>query len=178
MGLSRVYSESKGAAKALKISLTRTLKLRIFVNMQHLHHVDTIEEMRLMAVDIVSHYPEYSIVLLKGDLGAGKTTLAQMICEIFGVKEQVTSPTYTLVNEYETANEHVVYHFDLYRLQKEDELQGIGFLEYIDSGNICLIEWPEIASKYLHDLPYIEVIIHKHEEGREVELIYHPLTKD
>jgi tRNA threonylcarbamoyladenosine biosynthesis protein TsaE len=146
--------------------------------MQHLHHVDTIEEMRLMAVDIVSHYPKYTIVLLRGELGAGKTTLAQMICEILGVEEQVTSPTYTLVNEYNTKVDHIIYHFDLYRLQKEEELEGIGFTEYIDSGNICLIEWPEIATKYLKDLPQIEVIIHKQDEGRKIELNFYPLTVD
>lgn len=131
-----------------------------------------------MAVDVVSHYPQYSIVLLKGELGAGKTTLAQMICEILGVEEQVTSPTYTLVNEYSTKAHHTIYHFDLYRLQKENELEAIGFLEYIDSGNICLIEWPEIASKYLKDLPHIEVIIRKQEEGREIELLFYPLTTE
>lgn len=141
--------------------------------MQHLHHVDTIDEMRLMAIDIVSHYPQYSIIQLKGDLGAGKTTLAQMVCEILGVDEPVTSPTYTLVNQYETSKKSIVYHFDLYRLQNEEELEGMGFLEYIDSGNICLIEWPEIAAKYLNDLPSIEVIIHQQEEGREIEIIYH-----
>ncbi len=148
----------------------------IFVGMQHLHNVDTLDDMRLMAIEIVSHYPEYSIVLLKGELGAGKTTLAQMICDVLGVEEPVTSPTYTLVNEYTTSAFHTIYHFDLYRLQKEEELEGIGFTEYIDGGNICLIEWPEIAEKYLRDMGTIEVTIHKNEDSRKIEIHYHTIT--
>ena len=148
----------------------------IFVGMQHLHNVDTLDDMRLMAIEIVSHYPEYSIILLKGELGAGKTTLAQMICDVLGVEEPVTSPTYTLVNEYTTTAFHTIYHFDLYRLQKEEELEGIGFTEYIDSGNICLIEWPEIAENYLRDMATIEVTIHKNEDSRKIEIHYHTIT--
>lgn len=148
----------------------------IFVGMQHLHNVDTLDDMRLMAIEIVSHYPDYSIILLKGELGAGKTTLAQMICDVLGVEEPVTSPTYTLVNEYTTSAFHTIYHFDLYRLQKEEELEGIGFTEYIDSGNICLIEWPEIAENYLREMSTIEVTIHKNEDSRKIEIHYHTIT--
>jgi len=144
--------------------------------MQHLQHVDTLDEMRLIAVDIVSHYPQYSIVLLKGDLGAGKTTLSQMICEVLGVQEAVTSPTYTLVNEYHSTAGHIVYHFDLYRLNDPGELEAMGFEEYLDKDAICLIEWPEIAQKYLLHYPYLEVNIYKPDEGRDVEIIVHPLT--
>jgi tRNA threonylcarbamoyladenosine biosynthesis protein TsaE len=83
--------------------------------MQHLHKIQDLAGMRLMAKEIVLLLANYPIVLLKGDLGAGKTTLAQMICEILGVKESVTSPTYTLVNEYVLADKSI-FHFDLYRL--------------------------------------------------------------
>jgi tRNA threonylcarbamoyladenosine biosynthesis protein TsaE len=98
-----------------------------------------------------------------------------MICRFLGVNEPVTSPTYTLVNEYETAT-RTIYHFDLYRLQKPQELDGFGFLEYIDSGHLCLIEWPEIAEQYLNGMPAIEIIIRKLDQTREIELKYHTKT--
>src|SRR5688572_24876530 len=118
--------------------------------MQHLHPANSLDDLRHLAGEIALQLKKYPIVTLKGQLGAGKTTLTQMICEQLGVKEPVTSPTYTLVNEYEGGSGKI-YHFDLYRLNKEEELEGIGFTEYLDSGNICLIEWPEIAENKLHD---------------------------
>jgi tRNA threonylcarbamoyladenosine biosynthesis protein TsaE len=143
--------------------------------MQHLLTANTLADMRLAAVEIVQHLQQHPIVLLKGELGAGKTTLAQMICEILGVKEVVTSPTYTLVNEYISATGQKIYHFDLYRLEKKEELDGFGFIEYLDSGNICLIEWPEIAATYFTGFTTLEINIHKKEEGREITL-QHTLT--
>lgn len=82
------------------------------------------------------------IFLFFGTLGAGKTTLIKSICRALGVKTPVTSPTFTLVNEYEGA-EGPVYHFDFYRIHREAEAEEIGFQEYLDSGQYCLIEWPE-----------------------------------
>ena len=144
--------------------------------MQHLRSVNTLEDMSLMAKEIMSNLQQYPIVLLKGELGAGKTTLVQMICKNMGVDEQVTSPTYTLINEYTTNNHKKIYHFDFYRIEKEDELGQIGFYEYIDSNNICLIEWPQIAEKYIEDMPYMEINIHKKHEGREIEIVYNQLS--
>src|SRR5690348_8919113 len=101
--------------------------------MQHLQPVNNLDDLRRLAGEIALQLNKYPIVTLKGDLGAGKTTLAQMICQHLGVKESVTSPTYTLVNEYDSPAGKI-YHFDLYRLNKEEELDGFGFLEYLDSG--------------------------------------------
>src|SRR5688572_12349845 len=142
--------------------------------MQHLHEVHTPEEMRQIAVEIVKNLSGYPIVLLKGELGAGKTTLAQEILRLLGVKEPVTSPTFSLVNEYESTR-GTIYHFDLYRLKNVLELDGIGFMQYLDSGKPCLIEWPEIAENNLVDFSTIEVIIHKQDIIRKVELNYHPI---
>jgi tRNA threonylcarbamoyladenosine biosynthesis protein TsaE len=143
--------------------------------MLHLHPINTLDDLERLAHIIVQQAEHYPLILLKGDLGAGKTTLAQMICRILGVNEPVTSPTYTLVNEYE-AGVHKIYHFDLYRLQKPEELDGFGFLEYIDSGHLCLIEWPEIAEPYFTGMPAIEIIIRKLDQTREIELKYYTLT--
>jgi tRNA threonylcarbamoyladenosine biosynthesis protein TsaE len=143
--------------------------------MQHLHHAHTLMDLRLIAGEIALHLDKYPIVTLKGDLGAGKTALAQMICQQLGVKEPVTSPTYTLVNEYETGSAKI-YHFDLYRLNKEEELEGFGFMEYLDSGNICLIEWPEIAVNYLRDFTTLEILIKKENDTRNIIFNYHTIT--
>ena len=124
-----------------------------------------------MAKEIALYVENHPVVLLKGELGAGKTTLAQMICLELGVKESVTSPTYTIVNEYLSSAQKKIYHFDLYRLEKESELDSFGFLEYLDSGNICLIEWPEMAKNYLIDFHCLEINIQKKNEGREITVI-------
>jgi tRNA threonylcarbamoyladenosine biosynthesis protein TsaE len=87
----------------------------------------------------------YKIFLLRGDLGAGKTTLTQQLCTQLGITEPVSSPTFSLVNEYASPGYGPVYHMDLYRLEKSNDLVQIGLEEYLESGNICLIEWPDIA---------------------------------
>jgi tRNA threonylcarbamoyladenosine biosynthesis protein TsaE len=83
-------------------------------------------------------------VLLKGDLGTGKTTFVKCICRLLGSADEVTSPTFTLVNEYRDAAGDPIFHIDLYRLQTLDEVLQIGIEEYLHSGAWCFIEWPEI----------------------------------
>lgn len=83
------------------------------------------------------------IILFEGNMGVGKTTLIKALCASLGVEDEVSSPTYSLVNEYTSNQSGTVYHFDLYRLEDEVEALDIGIEEYLDSGNFCLIEWPE-----------------------------------
>ena len=83
------------------------------------------------------------IILLSGDLGAGKTVLAQGICAGLGVLEDVTSPTFNLINEYE--GDLTVYHMDLYRLEKEEELYDLAIEEYLESDGVVIIEWPDLV---------------------------------
>jgi tRNA threonylcarbamoyladenosine biosynthesis protein TsaE len=91
-------------------------------------------------------------ILFYGEMGAGKTTLIKGICAALGSSNEISSPTYALVNEYEGKN-HLIYHFDLFRLKTFEEVLDIGFEEYIDSDAICLIEWPEkIESLVEHGL--------------------------
>lgn len=94
--------------------------------------------------------PDIRILLLTGELGAGKTTLAQALCRQLGVVGEVTSPTYAIVNEYEGGGHHkMVYHMDLYRLTDLDEALQIGIEEYLESTQYCLIEWPELIDPLL-----------------------------
>jgi len=102
------------------------------------------------------------IWLLHGEMGSGKTTLVKLLVKELGVESLVTSPTFSIVNEYGQQGNPVVYHFDLYRIKNEAEALDIGFEEYMTSGNLCLIEWPEKAKTLLPD-QYFEVKIQYHD---------------
>ena len=92
----------------------------------------------------------HSIVVLQGDLGVGKTTFVKALMKYLGSDDLVNSPTFSIVNEY-MSKRGMVYHMDLYRLESIDDLLDIGFEEYIDSGQLCIIEWPELAFPILKD---------------------------
>ena len=81
--------------------------------------------------------------LLYGEMGSGKTTLAKKVCAHLGVTDMASSPTFSIVNEYETDDHDKVYHFDFYRIKHEAEAYDIGTEEYFYSGHLCLVEWPE-----------------------------------
>jgi tRNA threonylcarbamoyladenosine biosynthesis protein TsaE len=98
---------------------------------------------------ILVGYPEHRVFALHGDLGAGKTTLIKAFCQVLGVADGTSSPSFAIVNEYRAASGDPVYHFDLYRLKDAGELDAIGFTEYVDSGHYCFIEWPELAEELL-----------------------------
>tara|TARA_B100000900_G_C20390853_1_gene638536 strand:+ start:138 stop:560 length:423 start_codon:yes stop_codon:yes gene_type:complete len=96
-------------------------------------------------------------VLFSGPMGSGKTTLIKNIMHELGYNEHVSSPTFSVINEYALDNK-MIYHMDLYRIKKEDELYEIGFEEYLKNRNLCLIEWPEIAIKMI-DKDFIHIKI-------------------
>ena len=98
------------------------------------------------------------IILFNGELGSGKTTLIQLICKKLKIKEKVLSPTFNLINEYKINDNSKVFHFDLYRIKTVQELIEIDFIDYIYSGNYCLIEWPNIC-KDLIDINFKEIFI-------------------
>lgn len=82
-------------------------------------------------------------------MGAGKTTFIKALCEELGVEDVITSPTFAIVNEYTDRNGEPIYHFDFYRIKKLDEVYDMGYEDYIDSGNLCLMEWPELIEDIL-----------------------------
>ena len=99
------------------------------------------------------------LLLFQGDLGAGKTTLVKALCRELGSDDEVSSPTFALVNEYRDSQDNPMYHIDLYRLKDLDEALGIGIEEYISSGKRCFIEWPEIILDTLPGGSYLSVIL-------------------
>ena len=91
------------------------------------------------------------VILISGEMGAGKTTLIKQILVDLNVIDNVSSPTFSIINEYKTKTEDLIYHMDLYRIDKIEELDGIGFFEYLESGNLCLIEWGEKIENTIGD---------------------------
>ena len=90
-----------------------------------------------------------NVLLFYGEMGVGKTTLITSLAKQLGVTETVSSPTFSIVNEYRTLDNKVVYHFDAYRINLEEEILDLGFEEYIDQGDWIFIEWPEKIISYL-----------------------------
>lgn len=118
---------------------------------------------------IVNQSEKQKIICFRGELGAGKTTLIKNICNFLKVKDEVNSPTFSIVNEYETAGNQRLYHFDFYRIEEEEEALDIGVEDYFYSELLCLIEWP---SKIENLLPEnrIEVNISIVGAKREIEI--------
>ena len=104
--------------------------------------VFSIDELENVAQKIIAQSPN-KVILFNGEMGVGKTTLIKRICSILGVEGATSSPTFSLVNEYQTTTNQIVYHFDCYRLKSQIEALDMGIDEYLHSGNWCFIEWPE-----------------------------------
>ncbi|GAA4498348.1 tRNA (adenosine(37)-N6)-threonylcarbamoyltransferase complex ATPase subunit type 1 TsaE [Hymenobacter ginsengisoli] len=90
-----------------------------------------------------------SVVAFEGEMGAGKTTLIRALCAALGVEDDVSSPTFALVNEYRDGRGQPIYHFDFYRVDSEEEAARLGAAEYFDSGYLCLVEWPSRVASLL-----------------------------
>ena len=129
----------------------------------------TLDEIEDVAKSLINEINDVKLVLFKGELGSGKTTLIKSILKNLGVKENITSPTFSIVNQYLISN-GLINHFDLYRIKSLIELDVIGFEEYLDSEAVCFIEWPEIAMNKIVD-NYLEVYIKFiNEKTREITL--------
>jgi|TARA_B100000214_G_scaffold235937_1_gene172503 tRNA threonylcarbamoyladenosine biosynthesis protein TsaE len=90
-----------------------------------------------------------NVVLISGEMGVGKTTLIKELLSLYGVTDNVTSPTFSIINEYLIDNDEVIYHMDLYRVKDTAELENIGFFEYVKSRRTCLIEWGEMIEELI-----------------------------
>lgn len=102
----------------------------------------SLSQIREIAEEVIKT-SKHKILLFHGEMGVGKTTLIKEICAALGVEDTISSPTFSLVNEYITSDDETIYHFDFYRIKDEEEAMDMGVEDYLDSNNWCLIEWPE-----------------------------------
>lgn len=128
----------------------------------------TVEDLDAPARYIVSRLKKVPVLIFDAPMGAGKTTLSAAICRELGVTEDISSPTYALVNEYVGADGKI-YHLDLYRLKDEKEAFEAGVEEFLHSGNICLVEWAEKAKKLLPET-YVRVVIEMRPNERTITI--------
>ena len=110
----------------------------------------TLQQIEQTAQAVVNAMKNNQLFAFYGQMGAGKTTLIKAICRQLGVQEEVNSPTFAIVNEYEGTNS-AIYHFDFYRINRPEEALDFGLYDYFDSGNPCLMEWPECIEPLLPD---------------------------
>jgi len=111
--------------------------------------INQLDELPKVAQQLLAYTQDRKIMTFVGEIGAGKTTFIQQICQQLGVEEAVTSPTFSIVNEYTNSQENTIFHIDLYRLKSEEEALNIGIEEYLDRADYCFIEWPQIIENLL-----------------------------
>jgi tRNA threonylcarbamoyladenosine biosynthesis protein TsaE len=125
--------------------------------------ITDLEHINEAAQTFVENIGEHTVFAFYGKMGAGKTTFIKAVCEVLGVTDVITSPTFAIVNEY-TAQGEPVYHFDFYRIKKLEEVYDMGFEDYFYSGALCLIEWPELIEEILPE-DAVKVSIQEKEDG-------------
>lgn len=108
--------------------------------------LDTIQE---AAKTFIENIGKNKVFAFYGKMGAGKTTFIKAVCETLGVTDVITSPTFAIVNEYTDGEDNPIYHFDFYRIKKLEEVYDMGYEDYFYSGNLCLLEWPELIEELL-----------------------------
>lgn len=126
--------------------------------------LDTIAD---AATEFIQQMGDHTVFAFHGEMGAGKTTFIKAICEKLGVDDVITSPTFAIVNEYRSDSGELIYHFDFYRINKEEEAFDFGYEDYFFSGSLCFIEWPEkIDSLLPHDT--VHVTVRETQDGKRV----------
>lgn len=128
--------------------------------MEKHYKASNLAELKEVALSILHDFESQTVFKLEGPMGAGKTTLTRAFCEAMHCEDEVSSPTFSIANEYSSPTHGTIYHFDLYRIESPDELQTIGLDYYFDMGNFFIIEWPKAAEDLLPEgcTIYIEVV--------------------
>lgn len=111
--------------------------------------INNLSELSFISQKLIEAFGDKKVIAFKGEMGAGKTTLIKAICEELGVKQTISSPTFSIVNEYLTSTGKKIFHFDFYRINNISEAYDMGYEEYFYSGAYCFIEWPEKISELL-----------------------------
>ncbi len=129
--------------------------------------INNLTDIRKTARQFIDAMDGRTVFALYGKMGVGKTTFTKALCEELGVQDVINSPTFAIVNEYEDGAGQPIYHFDFYRIKRLSEAYDIGFEEYIDSGNLCLIEWPELIEDLLPE-DTVRVTLEEQEDGTRI----------
>lgn len=137
--------------------------------MEQNFRVDHIDQLSDVAQQLIPNLKPGTVACFRGEMGAGKTTFIKVLLQEMGVKENIDSPTFALVNEYMLPDDTPVFHFDLYRLNNAQEALDIGLEEYLFSDGICLMEWPDVVGDFLPD-DRVEVRLEDKGEFREVKI--------
>ena len=111
----------------------------------------TLEKIKETAEKFIETTGSYRVFAVDGEMGAGKTTFVHAVCEVMGVKDNIASPTFSIINHYSTATGEIIYHIDLYRLKDEEEAIQAGVEDCLYSGNYCFVEWPQKAAGIFPD---------------------------
>ncbi|MGC8865714.1 MAG: tRNA (adenosine(37)-N6)-threonylcarbamoyltransferase complex ATPase subunit type 1 TsaE [Bacteroidales bacterium] len=140
------------------------------MNQPHTYFAPDTKVLEEVAGQLLKDWAGYRVFAIEGPMGAGKTTLIKALCQHLETTDNVCSPTFAIINVYQTLKEGLIYHFDLYRLKDRNELLATGALEYFDSGAWCFIEWPEAAFDLLpEDSVHIKIKVLEN-GGREIEV--------
>ena len=134
-------------------------------------HINGVDELGQVADYLISLRNVSDIIAFYGTMGAGKTTLIKNLCHKMGVTDEVNSPTFAIVNEYVTIEGESVYHFDFYRIKKLEEVFEIGYDNYFYSGNLCLLEWPEMIDPLMPDrFIRVEIALGETDDSRKISV--------
>ena len=133
-------------------------------------HIDSLDELPHAAAAVINALEGRSVVVFRGEMGAGKTTLIREIVARLGADDTVTSPTFAIVNQYTTREGKNIYHFDFYRINRLEEAYDFGYEEYFYSGDLCLVEWPEKIEELLPEEVMTVRIAVGDDEERTIEI--------
>jgi len=134
--------------------------------MNHRLEINRISDLEFAVREIWKICKDQRCFLFFGEMGVGKTTLITSLCKYLGVESNISSPTYSIVNEYITKSGQKIHHFDLYRLKSVEELMDIGFEEYLDQDAIVLIEWPELGEPFYEN--FVKVTLELGEDQKRI----------
>ena len=132
--------------------------------------IKSIEEIAVAAKEFVAAMGERKVFAFYGKMGAGKTTFIKAVCEELGVEDVINSPTFAIVNEYVDGKGEPVYHFDFYRIKNQQEVMDPGYEDYVYSGHVCFMEWPELIENLLPD-DAVKVTIEEEIDGGRVLVV-------
>ena len=131
--------------------------------------INSVEELSKVSDLLISWRDKSNIIAFYGTMGAGKTTLIKNLCTKLGVQDEVNSPTFALVNEYQTDTFDSIFHFDFYRIKSLEEVFDIGYEDYFYGGSLCLLEWPELIDPLMPEhFIKVEITLGETDDARSI----------